>query len=69
MVLDGRGWSYLSVNHAGARLWERLADGATRADLESELVTAYAIDHDIARADVERFLDGLRAHDLIEEAR
>lgn len=66
VLLDGRDWSYLSVNPTGERLWRRLADGATVTDLEDELTRAFGIDRERARSDVERFLAGLRQHDLLE---
>jgi hypothetical protein len=66
MILDARGWSYLSVNRTGERLWLRIADGATRADLEAELVDAHGLDPVRAREDVVQFLSQLREHGLLE---
>ncbi|MGH3092627.1 MAG: PqqD family protein [Gaiellaceae bacterium] len=47
---------YLSANASGALLWQALARGATRAELEATLVDAYAIEPERARADVDAFL-------------
>lgn len=47
---------YLSANASGALLWQALARGATRAELEATLVDAYAIAPERARADVDAFL-------------
>jgi len=47
---------YLSANSSGALLWEALARGATRADLEAILLEAYGLDPGRARSDVDAFL-------------
>jgi hypothetical protein len=65
IVLDRRNWGYITVNDSGALLWERLADGATEADLESALIAEFRIDARQAADDVHGFLDALRAHDLV----
>ena len=47
---------YLSANSSGALLWEALARGVTRADLEAILLEAYGLDPGRARSDVDAFL-------------
>ena len=66
IILDRRTWAYISVNDSGAVLWHHMVEGATRADLVAALRGAYDLDEQRAEADVERFLDMLREHDLIE---
>lgn len=66
IVLDRRGWSYISINDSGSILWPRLVEGATRPELASALVEAFGIEPDRAQADVDAFVGALAEHDLIE---
>ena len=59
--------TYLSINGTGRTLWNRLADGATRAELIDALIDAYEIDADRAAKDVDSFIESLAASDLIGE--
>lgn len=68
MVLDHRDSRYLAISVSGAPLWEALAAGATRAGLTEALVVAWDLDETQARADVDEFLEVLRARDLLESA-
>ena len=68
IVLDRRNWGYITINDSGALLWDRLAQGATEADLVVALTEAFAVDPADARADVERFVGALREHDLLAAA-
>ena len=68
IVLDGRSWSYLSVNESGERLWKLLAAGATESQLVGALVAEFDVDEARARDDVREFVDALRAQDLLEPA-
>src|SRR4051794_30006837 len=68
IVLDRRNWGYITINDSGALLWERLAAGATEAELVSVLADAFAIDPEEARGDVHQFLGALRDHDLVAAA-
>jgi hypothetical protein len=65
IVLDQRNWGYITINDSGALLWDRLAQGATKAQLVVALTEAFAIEPAGARGDVERFLGALREHDLL----
>jgi Coenzyme PQQ synthesis protein D (PqqD) len=58
---------YLAANPAGTLLWRRLAEGTTRAELESTLVDEYAIDPDVAARDVDAFLAQAREMQVVEE--
>ncbi|MGH3441984.1 MAG: PqqD family protein [Nitriliruptorales bacterium] len=57
---------YLSANASGALLWQALARGATRTELEAILVEAYEIEPDRARADVGAFLADAEERGLVE---
>jgi hypothetical protein len=57
---------YVATNVAGAVLWSRLSEGATRQDLARALVDEFDVADHTAEADVDRFLDRLHELDLIE---
>jgi hypothetical protein len=59
--------TYLSINGTGRTLWNRLADGATRAELIDALIDIYEIDTDRAARDVDSFVESLTATRLISE--
>ncbi len=67
MALDLRDSSYLAVNATGAPIWSALAEGGTREDLIEKLVLAHRIAREQAEIDLDRFLDELRAQDLLVE--
>ena len=67
VVLDVVRSNYLATNEAGSLLWRSLAAGTTRDDLVRELSDAFELEADTASADVDRFLDELRAQALLEE--
>lgn len=66
VALEAASSTYLTANKAGALLWEALSKGVSRDQLVALLVATFAIDADSARADVDRFIDELAAHDLLE---
>lgn len=65
VILHRGDWEYLTVNEAGALLWTRLADGATRPELVSMLTSEYDIDEERAAGDVDAFLALLSERDLL----
>jgi coenzyme PQQ synthesis protein D (PqqD) len=65
VALDEHAAVYLAANPAGAMLWRALAAGATRPELERELVGAYGIDEARAAADTDAFLADLTARGLL----
>ena len=67
VVLDTRTSQYLSVNESGAVLWACLSEGASAEELVAELCGRYEVDEATAKADVEAFVDALRANDMIDE--
>lgn len=50
----------ITLNESGVLLWKRLEQGAETADLVAALLGEYDVPADIARADVEEFLQKLR---------
>lgn len=65
VILHRGDWEYLTVNEAGALLWTKLAEGATRAELVSSLQAEYEIDEQRADGDVQAFLTLLSEHNLL----
>jgi hypothetical protein len=57
--------SYFSVNASGATLLDRLASGATRAQLVEGLAAAFGLSPEVAADDVASWLDRLRENDLL----
>jgi hypothetical protein len=66
VALDGGQSIYVGTNRVGTLLWHRLAGGTTRDDLTELLCAEFDMDRDVAGADVDRFLDQLRAQGLLE---
>ena len=58
--------NYFGTNSSGAMLWKRLAEGTTRAQLVSDLMTTFGLEQARAQADVDAFLDDLRRRKLLE---
>lgn len=67
VVLDLRKSVYFRINGSGATLWEQLAGGTTRSDLEAALVDTYGIPPEEASADVDSFLEDTRQRGFLEE--
>ena len=60
----------LTLNEVGAFLFQFLQAECTRADLLAALTNEYEVERSVAEADIDVFLDSLRAAELlIEEER
>jgi hypothetical protein len=66
VAVDIRSSTYISANPSGMALWDALSKGTTRNALVQSLVDAFDIDRERAAADVDAFLDDLRARELLE---
>jgi Coenzyme PQQ synthesis protein D (PqqD) len=58
--------TYFGTNSSGTVLWRRLAEGTTRAELVSDLMTTFGLEQARAQTDVDAFLDDLRGRGLLE---
>ena len=56
----------LTLNEAGAMLWQKLEQGAEKADLVNALLDEYDVTAEMALADVEEFLGKLTDAGCIE---
>jgi hypothetical protein len=66
VVLDSRTNLYLSLNGAGALLWQRLVEGAAMPELVGLLQATYGIDEGRATADVDAFVTQLADQGLLQ---
>lgn len=57
----------VALTESGALLWEKLTEGAEKADLVSLLLEEYEIDKETASLDVDEFIKGLYAQGVMEE--
>ncbi len=57
----------INLNDTGAFLWNTLAKGCTYEELVEALLSEYDVAEDIARKDIDVFLDTARNAELIEE--
>lgn len=57
----------LTLNNSGAMLWKVLEKGGSKESMAYALLAEYDVDREQALADVEEFIEKLRAVDCIEE--
>ncbi|HIU48077.1 MAG TPA: PqqD family protein [Candidatus Avimonoglobus intestinipullorum] len=55
----------ITINSAGAFLWNRLTEGATEEELLDAMLAEYDVDRDTAKKDIDEFLEKLQKADLI----
>jgi coenzyme PQQ synthesis protein D (PqqD) len=66
IALDRSAAEYLAGNVTATIIWRALAEGTTRTGLISSLSERFDIDEIRAAADVDAFLQELRARDLLD---
>ena len=66
VALDTEASNFLHVNQTGTLLWPAVAEGASLAQLESQLVQAFDVPPEQAAEDVAAFVASLREQDLLE---
>ncbi len=57
----------ITLNGTGKFIWSLIERGLNREDIYAELIGAYEVDPDIAKRDVDTFVDRLLASNIIEE--
>ena len=65
VALDIEQSEYVATNESGAAVWQALAEGASIEQLVNLLVDRFEVDLDRARADVEAFVNELRARNYL----
>ena len=67
VLLDLRSSRYFVLNESGTLLLPLLLRGVERQELLSALVGTFDLEEEQAEADLDRFLEDLREHDLLVE--
>ena len=57
----------LTLNEVGAFVWKELQEENTPEKIAEKVSAEYSVDYDTALADVNSFIERLRAKDFIEE--
>ena len=56
----------IKLNDTGRFLWDILAVGATFEELQVKMIEEYDVAPDVAKADIEKFVDSLRGAGIVE---
>jgi hypothetical protein len=67
VLLDLVGSRYLAVTGVGVRIFELLAVDRSTNELVRTVVEEYDVDEEVARVDIDAFLQRLRDHHLLED--
>ena len=68
LIFDPNTNAAMSTNKTGVYLWSRVKEGATEAEMVSDLVKRYSgVTEEQAAADVKAFLEELRNRSLLSE--
>ena len=68
LIFDPNTNAAMSINKTGVYLWNRIKDGATEAEMTSELVQRHSgVTAEQAAADVNAFLQELRNRSILSE--
>lgn len=68
LIFDPNTNAAMSLNKTGVYLWRRVKEGATEAEMASELVQRYSgVTEEQAATDVKAFLQELRNRSLLSE--
>lgn len=65
VLLDLKAGKYYSLNAMGARIWQKVEDGAGRPEILEDLQGCFAVSRERLEADLESFVEGLRKKELI----
>lgn len=57
----------INLNSTGKFMWELLENDISKEELIEKVVEKYKIDEEIAKRDVEKFLNNLREEKILEE--
>jgi hypothetical protein len=67
LMMHGDSGRFISLNETGAYLWACLAEPKSPAALADGLCAGFEVEPLTARADVDAWLDAMRAEKMIEE--
>lgn len=66
VLLNAVNGEYYGLNEIGTRIWERLQQGQSPAELVDSLLQEYEVSPELLGRDVGRFLEHLQTRGLIE---
>ena len=69
IVLDIRQGQMFNLNPVGSRILELLEAGATEPAVVDEISQKFEVNREIAETDVREFIESLKQHHLLEDAR
>jgi hypothetical protein len=69
IVLDIRQGQMFNLNLVGSRILELLKAGATESAVVDEISQKFEVKRDIAETDVREFIESLKQHHLLKDAR
>ena len=67
IVLDIRQGQMFNLNFVGSRILELLETGATESVIVDEISHKFAVDRDVAERDIQKFVESLKQHHLLED--
>lgn len=68
VLLDFARGEYFGLSEVGAEVWKRIEGAPTLAEIVDHVVATFDVARDVARADVERFVNDLKLQGLIGES-
>lgn len=68
VLVDIDSGTYFGLDEVGTFIWQQIDEGTAVADIPARMTEAFEVEVDVARADLEAFLEQLLAKGLIESA-
>ena len=68
VLLHLKSGTYFGLDAIGTRIWELLKQGMIPAAICSQLQAEFEVERTVVEADVRRFLDDLKANDIVTNA-
>lgn len=69
IVLDIQQGQMFNLNFVGSQILELLETGATESAIVDEISQKFGLSRDVAESDVREFIESLKQHRLLEDAR
>lgn len=55
----------ITLSESGAIIWKSIESGASLEDIVQQILSEYSIDEDTARADINEFMDSMKAKEIL----
>ena len=69
VLLDLKTENYFGLTGVGARVWQLLSEGKTRAEIRATLASEYGVSEDRVDSDLDRFVGDLESAGLVTDAK